>query len=456
MFVDQWSIKAGAEPLVRVGIILPTDCREEVSLSIPKNRCMLTADGRPCSFPPEAGESFQLTFALSGDGGEGPIVAVLDGAEVGRAAEWILRAPFDATDADPLLLIHGVPAGRGFHWQQITDQRHAGELVVRAVDGRLLLACHLPLDIYLTGVITSEMSGECPLAFMKSQTVTARSWTLAASERKHAAWDIDLCNDDCCQRFQGLGEVTPSALTAVRETRGEALLAGDASVVDANYSKNCGGIVEMPGHVWGRSKAGLSALVDAPPDSLLNGLMPVTEARFDTYLQASDAYCSPRSVPEKCVARYLGRVDRGGGLHRWTVSYSRQQLEAMLEAEGYRPSGATALDELRVTERGVSGRAVAVEFVWQTDQGSETIVLRDQYEIRRSLHRDFLFSSAFRVRTYRDPDGLATTFHLDGAGWGHGAGLCQIGALGMALRGFDYRAMLAHYFPEATLRALYP
>jgi SpoIID/LytB domain protein len=234
-----------------------------------------------------------------------------------------------------------------------------------------------------------------------------------------------------------------------------------ATVVDANYSKCCGGVVEDPGHVWGHGKAGLAALADAPRTSALSSLLPVTDANIDAYLAsersaASEAYCAPASVSDDELRGYLGRVDRGGGHFRWSISHERTELEAILRRSGCAPADLAALDDLTVTQRGVSGRATEVRLAYLTDRGERAVAaIRDQYRIRQALHSSFLFSSAFRVRVERDAAGAAVRFHLDGAGWGHGAGLCQIGALGMALAGHDFRAILEHYFPTARLETAY-
>jgi peptidoglycan hydrolase-like amidase len=313
------------------------------------------------------------------------------------------------------------------------------------------------------------MSGECPIDFLKAQCVVARSWTLANTERKHADLGIDYCNDDCCQRYQGLDGVTEAARRAVAETAGEVLIApgGELRVVDANYSKSCGGIAEDPRYVWPDiPKPGLSPLVDAPASSPIRAMYPLGESKVREFLtggwlERCDAYCSDRAVPPDAIGRYLGRVDTPEGFFRWKVTLRREQLETLLERklfqrlevpEAERPS---RLDRVRVTRRGVSGRATEVVLDYMDRDGrARSFTLSDQYWIRHALHESFLYSSAFLVEETR-AGGVLEEVTLVGAGWGHGAGFCQIGGLGMALQNIGYRNILAHYFPTSTLCKVY-
>ena len=380
------------------------------------------------------------------------------------------RASVTISDLGTGLSVEGLRAGRGFHWEKTITLRLPGVLEVRPVGDRLMVACRLPVEEYLVGVISSEMSGECPLEFLKAQCVVARSWTLANTERKHADLGIDYCNDDCCQRYQGLDGATDAARRAVSETSGEVLIApgGELKVVDANYSKSCGGIAEDPHHVWPDiPKPGLSPLVDAPPSSPIHAMYPLEESRLSEFLtgrwlERCDAYCCDRVVPPGAIGRYLGRVDVADGLFRWKVSHGRTPLESLLEKKVFqrlnvpdadRPA---RLDRLRVTRCGVSGRATQVVFDYLDRSGrSRSFTLDDQYWIRHALHESFLYSSAFLVEETRRGDGALEQVTLVGAGWGHGAGFCQIGGLGMALQGIGYRDILAHYFPTASLRKVH-
>lgn len=464
----EWTMADGpaqGEPEVRVGVVLPPDGAKRLRLTVPDAEYRL----RSQSSIARPARSVTVEFDLVGAG----VRATLGGQHPGVADAWTLTPVGPTTGASlrddrgdvPAVGGDGIIVGRGFHWQTTTRQWLPGELSVRRTGDQLLLAARLPMEDYLTGVITAEMSGECPVEFLKAQCIVARSWALARSERKHEDLGLDLCNDDCCQRYQGISAVTPTARLAVRETRGQVLAAG-GTVVDANYSKSCGGIVETPEAVWGAAKPGLAALVDAPPSSPMHRFRPVTNNNIGEYVTGAwlancDAYCSPRSVDEATLPRYLGQVDRGGGLFRWTVTHQRPDLEAILRSKGYAPDDLAEVTDLVVTRRGVSGRATELDIVYAATSGSRAVAtIRGQYNIRDALHDAFLFSSALNVRVDRKPGqtnrpAAAVRFHLDGAGWGHGAGLCQIGALGMALAGCDHQRILDHYFPGAELSTAY-
>ena len=196
----------------------------------------------------------------------------------------------------------------------------------------------LPLEHYLSGVISGEMSGDCPAAFLESQCLVARSWVLAHTEAKHTELPIDCCNDDCCQRYHGTMDLTEAVLRAVESTRGRVLIDGDHRVVDANYAKCCGGVIESPENVWSVRKPGQRAAFDGPAESEAARFMPVTEDNLDDYLTGgwlagTDVFCSPNVVDYHELSRYLGKVDVGGAYFRWRVRYDREDLERILHAK---------------------------------------------------------------------------------------------------------------------------
>jgi SpoIID/LytB domain protein len=218
----------------------------------------------------------------------------------------------------------------------------------------------------------------------------------------------------------------------------------------------------VPEHVWGVRKPGLGPLVDAPAASIAEKFLPVTDQNLDEYLRgqwlaATDIYCSPRVVPEDQLGQYLGRVDETGHYFRWSVTYSHDELRDLLHSK-HAPGlkEVEKIIDLRVTSRGVSGRAMEILFTIIDKAGARRdVTVRDQYRIRQLLHKSFLFSSAFAVEIERDGAGGVKSFTLRGAGWGHGAGLCQIGALGMSLRGISHDKIVLHYFPGAQLQKVY-
>jgi len=451
----EWKRDAALEPVVRLGIILDRDAFGSVHLRLPGQQYRVDGPGATSRVlqPHTSIEVRHADNALLVRIGDEPAMTV-------RSLRLSCPTP-PTLAAGAGVLVRDVVAGRGFHWQKRIDQTLSGALKLLPGQHGVVLVNELPLEDYLAGVITAEMSGACPADFLKAQCVVARSWLLAMTEPKHDAEPFDRCNDDCCQRYQGTAELSPTALEAVRATRGLALLDPAGNVLDANYAKSCGGISETPLTVWGIDKPGLSAIVDAPPDANERRFFPITDSNLDQYLdgdwlKATRIYCSPNVVPADAIGRYLGRVDESGDYFRWTVRYERSELEKLLREAVPEARDLAVLRDIRVTARGVSGRAHVVELEWEDAAGRIiTVQLDSEYRIRQVLHRKFLYSSAFAARTQRDADDRLKTVTLRGAGWGHGVGMCQIGALGMALSGIDYETICRHYYPEARLARVY-
>lgn len=460
MNLSEWTPSCRREPMLRVGVILPIDGMNTVRMNVPSPGCRILLDGRA------AGEVAAGTAEIVAHGAN-----VVLGTSTGRVGPGSVLA-LVPIGPEPRrrgagIELRNMVAGRGFHWQKRVTLTFPGRLEFRAAEGGLLAVNELPLEDYLAGVITAEMSGACPLEFLKSQVLVARSWVLVHTEDKHPAWPIDRCNDDCCQRYQGTSFLSETALRAVQETRGQALFGADGTIIDANYSKSCGGVIEAPEYLWGSRKAGQRAAVDAPAGTPEQRFLPVTERNLGEYLrgdwlQHSKIWCSPSVVPEDQLPRYLGGVDDGGQYFRWTRRYERDTLEQLLREKVFdRLAAAGAptlagLTDLKATQRGQSGRAIALEVHYLDSSGSPAVhTIEDQYNIRDALHEKFLYSSAFDVAVERGEDGRPTAFTLSGAGWGHGAGLCQIGALGMAMRGHNAEDIVRHYFDRIEVRSCY-
>ncbi len=445
---------------VRIGMILPCDRRTDVRIDLP--------EGASGTHHPQSGTGYVLSGTpvvgrrivarLEG----GTVGIWIDGRFAGQSTSWSL-GPIVESESQGARL-HDCPAGRGFHWSTRIPVRLPGRIELLARDNVLLVVNALDVETYLKGVISSEMGAASPMAFLKAQCVVARSWMTANAERKHVDLSVDFCNDDCCQRYQGIGSVDARVSAAVDETAGLVLVHRSGQVVDANYSKCCGGIVEDPAAVWGVDKPGQHSLVDAPQGDAIFGYDPVGCANIGEFvtgdwLATTRAFCGPLAVRPTDMSQYLGDVDDGCGRFRWSISYTADELATLLK----RPECATALsadvsslrwvDQLCVIRRGRSGRAteLAVDYRDAQDQ-RRRVTISDQYQIRRALHKSFLFSSAFDVRVDRDGRGRPTRFALDGAGWGHGCGMCQIGALGMALGGKSYQEICGHYFTDVTIR----
>lgn len=424
------------EPTIRVGLILPEDSRQKliVRLDPPDNFTSDPATNE--SLPPE------LHLQLS----DGSIIV-----------QELSSSPFktfsisykNRQQPDSSICIASIPVGRGFHWQKIIEVAYYGQIHVKVDQGRLIVINELPLETYLQCVATSEMSASCPSTLLEVQTVVARSWVLANREQKHAHWGMDVCNDDCCQRYQGLNFLTPQAMEANRNTRGQVLIHND-QIVDARYSKSCGGMTERFENVWaGPPQPYLQNVPDMPKDEQQSFLSLANETNFRKWiLTPPNAFCSPRYVPENSLSSYLGKVDRQETYFRWEIRFSSQELSELVNKKtGLKTEKIIDLVPLK---RGGSGRIKKLKIEYSNPGGKpEATVINSEYEIRRILHPKFLFSSAFLVEK------SGNTFQLKGSGWGHGVGLCQIGALGMALKEYSTSDILRHYYLGTELRNIY-
>ena len=281
-------------------------------------------------------------------------------------------------------------------------------------------------------VATSEMSSNCPEALLESQTIAARSWILAAEEKKHKNLNLDACNDDCCQRYQGITNLNQESIKAANNTRG-AVLIHEGMICDTRYSKSCGGITEANDNVWDTSpKAYLRSVYDGKRPKAYD---VSSDHRFGQWLKnETSSYCSPKFIPEQDLDKFLGNVDKQGTYYRWEVSYDNNQLaDIILAKTGQRFK---IIKSITPIKRGDSGRVLNLKINGTVDNDTNfSLVIDSEYEIRRVLHSQFLYSSAFTVESNSRLDNEAIRFTLKGGGWGHGVGLCQIGALGMALAG---------------------
>ena len=347
--------------------------------------------------------------------------------------------------------LSSIRAGRGFHWEKQISITVEGELEIKIVDGYLFVINHISLEKYLICVATSEMSGECPQALLESQTVAARSWLLAAAEQKHTNLGIDACNDDCCQRYQGIGNLTDAAITASEKTRGQVLIHNE-KICDTRYSKSCGGISENNENVWfDEPKPYLRAIYDGNDTSIPN-LKSESDLK-KWFSENQNCFCGPEYLKENDLKKYLGNVDNSGSYFRWDVPYSQEEITKLISEKTRRTFDSIVL--LQPLNRGISGRITQLRIDGIFKSEPANIILKSEYDIRRVLHPDFLYSSAFIIETNSDLDSQPSQIRLRGAGWGHGVGLCQIGALGMALNGSSFENILSHYFHSTELKNIY-
>jgi stage II sporulation protein D len=365
----------------------------------------------------------------------------------------------------PVFTLFRVTIGTRFHWERTEDQTFQGDLILRLrQDGTLAAINEIPLEDYLTSVISSEMSGAAPIEFLKAHAILSRSWLLAALDRKKKGqekgsppWEAtqgevrrwydredhdlyDVCGDDHCQRYQGITKIdSKHAAEAVRETRGRVITYQD-EISDARYSKACGGITEDFGTAW-KDKS-VPYLTSIPDASVPYHLMGTEEDAAAWILSNPEAYCNTKD--EGLLEKILPDFDlETKGFFRWTVEYSRTELEEILRERSGIDFG--TLQEMIPLHRGPSGRISRLRIV-----GSKrSMVVGKELEIRRWLSPTHLYSSAFVVVVQGD------RFIFKGAGWGHGVGFCQIGAAVMANQGFSAEQILKHYFKDVEIKKIY-
>ena len=368
---------------------------------------------------------------------------------------------------DHCFTLHNVAIGREFHWERLQSQRFRGELAFEAFDGAGITAVNrIGLEAYLESVICSEMSPESDGEFLKAHCVISRSWLLAQLELKRAARlsaspadgaftdaashkNFDVCNDDHCQRYHGITRVNPTAQQALAATRGQVLMS-NGEICDARFSKCCGGISERFSTCWQDADfAYLKPVADCAHGS--EAFRPPVSAESDArrfILADPPAFCNV--TDPQLLARMLPDFDfETQQFFRWTVTLSQSELQGLLlNKTGIDFGGIKSLSPLA---RGDSGRIYEFKI---TGTKAEKIISKE-LAIRRALSSSHLYSSAFIVEASAEKDGIPEAFTLRGAGWGHGVGLCQIGAAAMAAQGHSCSAILAHYFRGAALKTIY-
>lgn len=366
--------------------------------------------------------------------------------------------------------IPDVTIGIKFHWQKEEQQTFLGGIRLVPDQEQVVLINCIGVEDYLSSVISSEMNADCPFEFLKASAIISRSWILSqirhkqqaavstgvcGSENEHEIirWYersdhrlFDVCADDHCQRYQGLGRITSNhCLQAVAETRGEVLL-HDYEICDARFSKCCGGMTEEYAYCWEDTKVPyLTAHTDKVPSTPGN-LQEEGDAR--QWIESRpDCFCNTED--KKLLQQILNNYDQAtNDFFRWEVSYQQQELAELIR----RKSGIDFGDILDLTpiERGPGGHLSRLLIT-----GSRcSRIIGKELEIRRTLSETHLYSSAFYIIRQGDgpvPDG----FTFRGAGWGHGVGMCQIGAAVMGKEGYSYSQILQHYYPKTEIKKLY-
>ncbi len=395
---------------------------------------------------------------------KGQIVLIQSsGRQITGQKEILLSAHDEAT-----FTVFDIQIGIDFHWQRSQEQSFRGDLFLSANSAFSFdLINEIPLEDYIESVISSEMSARAPLEFLKAQAIVSRSWLMAMCAKKKTTrsnpkskteneivvWQdvndhegFDVCADDHCQRYQGITKVTSeNAGEAIRATRGLFLVYKN-KICDARYHKACGGQTEIFSTAWeDKSLPYLQSVTDyVDPHAPIK-----SEKEAENWLHNKPpAYCN--TSDKKILHQILPSFDQETiDFYRWEVIYKRQDLEEIIRKKSGIDVG--ELTNLIPIERGPSGRILKMKI-----EGSKRIILvGKELEIRRWLSESHLLSSAFVVSKEIGKNGKASRFILHGGGWGHGAGLCQIGAAVMATKGFKTKDILAHYFTGAVLKKLY-
>ena len=418
---------------------------------------------------------FPTPYVFNGETVEGEQEATLADGKVqwkGKAYDSIEFTPSDAEKGSFELI--DVTIGVNFHWERKENQSFRGSLRL-IVEGKVLTAVNiLPIEEYLLSVISSEMSATASLELLKAHAVISRSWLLAQMEKNQqlaaeaspyspctrtadelVRWydredhvNFDVCADDHCQRYQGITrESTPTVREAIKATWGQ-VLTYDGKLCDARFSKSCGGVFEQFEYCWEpKHYHYLVARLDNANTMDFPDLTNEENAR-KWILSAPEAFCNTHD--KRVLSQVLNSYDQETtDFYRWTVSYDRAELSRLVHARSGEDYG-EILDLIPVA-RGTSGRLYRLKIVGT----KKTCIIGKELEIRRTLSPSHLYSSAFVVEKEGDDNGKPARFILKGAGWGHGVGLCQIGAAVMGEKGYNYKEILLHYFIDADITKQY-
>lgn len=368
----------------------------------------------------------------------------------------------------------GVTIGVNFHWERKENQKFRGALRLIIENGKVTAINILPVEEYLASVISSEMSATASAELLKAHAVISRSWLLAQIEKNKTLTDaqsdynacvetdeeltrwydredhvnFDVCADDHCQRYQGITrETTPRVREAIDATCGQ-VLTYDGKLCDARFSKSCGGVFEQFENCWEPKHYDyLVARRDSDKPMDFPDLTVEENAR-EWILNAPDAFCNTQD--KQILSQVLNSYDQETvDFYRWKVEYGQAELSELIR----RRSGVDYGDivDLQPVARGTSGRLYRLRIVGT----KKTRIIGKELEIRRTLSPSHLYSSAFVVEKEGEENGVPAKFVLKGAGWGHGVGLCQIGAAVMGEKGYNYRQILQHYFINSEITELY-
>jgi stage II sporulation protein D len=420
------------EPTLRVGLVLPEDKIRTITLN--SNTALKIAN-----------QTEALPQALQIQAQEDKVLlrnSSYDNLEICPEDKFKLAAKI-GINLSPII------AGRSFHWRKEINAYYPGTLNIEAQQGSLKIINTIGFEDYLACVSTSEMGSECPAELLKAQIVAARSWAYIYLKDKHPNSGFDICNDDDCQRYQGSTFLNSKAILAGLETRGEFLISEDSQgkkyVTPAHYIKTCGGITEIPSEIFDFEEDNLVSIIDSDNPESIQKIKSIEEYLA---IEPNLAYCGRADSPQ--LSKYLGKVDQGGSHFRWTQITTPEELNENLN-NFLNINDFKQISSINIIKRSKGFRVTELEIVYlDNEQQQKSVLLLNQYQIRQVLSKKFLPSSAFIVHI-----NSAGNLSFIGAGWGHGVGLCQIGALVMALEGKSYREILKHYFPHSEIIKAY-
>lgn len=424
----------------------------------------------------------EVKFILDGDFHvsdttvSGSQVATTDGKSIIWNNKEYTELFFEPANEEVSFWLEDVTIGVNFHWERKENQRFKGALKLIVENGKITPINILGVEDYLLSVISSEMSATASLELLKAHAVISRSWLLAqidknkrivdageqysavekTSDDEMIKWydredhvNFDVCADDHCQRYQGITRAsTPEVAKAIEATRGQVLMDGE-SLCDARFSKCCGGVYEEFENCWEPIHYDyLAARRDGENETDFPDLTIEENAR-EWILTRPEAHCNTSDA--EILSQVLNNYDQETtDFYRWEVTYTQEEITKLVKERSGMDYG--NIVDLEPIARGTSGRLYKLKIVGT----NKTLTIGKELEIRRTLSPSHLYSSAFVVeKGENDANGLPSTFTLKGAGWGHGVGLCQIGAAVMGAKGYYYKEILLHYFVDAEIKELY-
>jgi SpoIID/LytB domain protein len=395
--------------------------------------------------------------------------------------ESVAEIIFESTDADSSFDLIDVVIGINFHWERKENQRFKGALKIIVEDEKITAINRIGVEDYLSSVISSEMSATASDELLKAHAVISRSWLLCPLQEprtksqeqrqkteqqttdyqlpttnyikwyeRDAHTHFDVCADDHCQRYQGITRTSTAAVeAAIEATRGEMLMY-DGKICDARFSKSCGGASETFENCWAPEHYPyLTKVIDNPTEPEGFELDLTVEANAENWIRKNpEAFCNTND--KKVLGQVLNNYDQETtDFYRWEVEYSQAELAELVNRRSGIDFG--EIVDLIPVLRGESGRLIELKIVGTR----QTVIVGKELEIRKWLSNSHLYSSAFVVDKAEITDGIPQHFTLTGAGWGHGVGLCQIGAAVMGEKGYKYNQILLHYFRGAELKKIY-